>query len=152
MSNILQYKGYRATIVYRAEDCILYGKIEGIKDLVNFQATSTEDVEKEFHCAVDDYLALCAELGEEPDKPYSGTFNVRVTTKLHRDAAMFAIDHGMTLNQVVETAMEKYIDGSDARKVEITVNVNAKDSVQIPHAFTEKLTSNMFVPKQYAMN
>ena len=109
MNNVLRYKGYRSVITYRAEERILYGKIEGIKDLVNFQADNAADIEKEFHSAVDDYLSLCEKLGCEPDKPYSGTFNVRVPAKLHRATAMYAIDHGMTLNEVVETAMEKYI-------------------------------------------
>ena len=28
----------------------------------------------DFHCAVDDYIELCASEGKEPEKPYKGSF------------------------------------------------------------------------------
>ena len=59
MKNILQYKGYFTKIEYSVEDRLLYGKIEGIKDLVNFESESVEEIEQEFKNAVDDYFGLC---------------------------------------------------------------------------------------------
>ena len=56
--NILEYKGYYTKILYSVKDHVLYGKIEGIRDLVNFESESIENIEQEFHSAVDDYLAL----------------------------------------------------------------------------------------------
>ena len=47
MKNILQYKGYFTKIEYSVEDRLLYGKIEGIKDLVNFESESVEEIEQE---------------------------------------------------------------------------------------------------------
>lgn len=52
----LSYKGYSAQPEYSAEDCIFYGKILGISDLVDFQSENAKNLEKEFHNAVDDYL------------------------------------------------------------------------------------------------
>lgn len=69
MSNKLEYKGYYTEINYSAENSILYGKIEGINDLVNFQSDNAKDIEKEFHNAVDDYLLFCKVLGQVPNKP-----------------------------------------------------------------------------------
>ena len=54
MKNILQYKGYFTKIEYSVEDRLLYGKIEGIKDLVNFESENVEEIEQEFKNAVDD--------------------------------------------------------------------------------------------------
>lgn len=68
MKNLLQYKGYSTKIEYSAEDQLFYGKIEDIKDLVNFESKDADQIEQEFHNAVDDYLELCKELGKEPDK------------------------------------------------------------------------------------
>lgn len=68
MSNLLEYKGYHAKIEYDTEDHSLRGKIEGIRDLVNFESDNTLSIEEEFHNAVDDYLDFCAEIGKEPDK------------------------------------------------------------------------------------
>ena len=105
MNNILEYKGYYTKIEYSAEDQVLFGKIEGIKDLVNFECDNPADVEKEFHSAVDDYLALCKDLGENPDKPYKGVFNIRISPELHRKAAIAADKNGETLNAFVSNAI-----------------------------------------------
>ena len=104
-SNILEYKGYYTKIEYSAEDKVLFGKIEGISDLVNFESESSETIENEFHAAVDDYLAFCKDLGKDPDKPYKGMFNVRVSPELHRMAAITADKRGETLNAFVAQAI-----------------------------------------------
>lgn len=70
MNYIPEYKGYHTKVEYSVEDQVFYGKIEGIKDFVNFESDSLGTVEEEFHKAVDDYLALCEDLGESPGKPY----------------------------------------------------------------------------------
>ncbi len=118
MNNVLEYKGYLTKIEYSTADHVLYGKIEGIKDLVNFESDSIEDIEEEFHCAVDDYLQLCEELGECPDKAYSGTFNVRMSPELHRQLAMQAIKSGETLNRTVERAVKAYVENTTNQRVE----------------------------------
>lgn len=115
MNNILKYKGYVTRVEYSVEDHVLYGKIEGIKDLVNFESDSVEKIEHEFQCAVDDYLAMCEELGEQPDKAYSGTFNVRISPLLHRKLAMQAFEEDETLNSTVEKALEMYL-GQETNK------------------------------------
>ena len=115
MKNILEYKGYYTKIEYSAEDRLLYGKIEGIKDLVNFESAQPEKIEEEFHSAVDDYLALCEELGQSPDRSYSGTFNVRVSPALHRSLALEAYKRGETLNSTVESALRAYVGRNHPR-------------------------------------
>lgn len=118
MKNVLEYKGYLTRIEYSVEDRVLYGKIEGIKDLVNFESDSIDKIEYEFHCAVDDYLEMCKELGESPDKAYSGTFNVRIHPTLHRKIAMMAFKQGETLNSTVEKAIAAYMDDTTSQRVE----------------------------------
>lgn len=65
---LLKYKGYTARPEYSAEDHIFYGTILEISDMVDFQAENAEDLENEFHKAVDDYLAFCAEIGKIPQR------------------------------------------------------------------------------------
>ena len=60
--NILKYKNYFTKIEYSAEDQVLYGKIEGIKDLVNFESEDLNRIEQAFHDAVDDYVLFCKTL------------------------------------------------------------------------------------------
>ena len=83
-SNVLEYKGYYTRIEYDTEGLVLRGKIEGINDLVTFECEDTKKVEEEFHKAVDEYLNFCKEVGKTPEKEYKGTFNIRISPKLHK--------------------------------------------------------------------
>lgn len=112
-SGVLRYKGYYAKPVYDPEDQIIYGKILGIDDLVDFYTETAKDVELEFHKAVDEYLSFCQEVGKIPQKAYSGTFNIRITEELHRDAAICAQTKGITLNAFVESAIKNAVEKED---------------------------------------
>lgn len=82
----------------------------GIDDLIDFYSDSAKEIENEFHAAVDDYLAFCEEVGKQPQKEFSGTFNVRVSSELHRRAAQKAQEESVPLNRVVESALEEYLE------------------------------------------
>ncbi|WP_294759258.1 type II toxin-antitoxin system HicB family antitoxin [uncultured Gemmiger sp.] len=112
-NGVLRYKGYYAKPAYDPEDQIIYGKILGIDDLVNFYSETAKDVEEEFHKAVDDYIEFCKEIGKPPQKAYSGTFNVRVSEELHREASLCAQTKGMTLNSYVEQAIKMSVEQED---------------------------------------
>ena len=105
MNDILQYKGYYASLHFSSEDDVFYGKLLGIDDLVNFEGASVKELKKAFHEAVEDYLVTCEELGKEPNKTYKGSFNVRVSTDLHKAAAVFAAINNISLNDFVRTAI-----------------------------------------------
>jgi predicted HicB family RNase H-like nuclease len=84
---------------------VFYGKLLGIDDLVNFGGASVKELKKAFYESVDDYLETCKELGKEPNKTYKGTFNVRITTDLHKAAAVYASIHNISLNDFVGAAI-----------------------------------------------
>lgn len=113
-NGVLRYKGYCAKPEYDPEDGIVYGKILGIDDLVDFYSDSAKEVEEEFHKAVDDYIVFCEEIGKEPQKSYSGTFNIRISAELHREAALCAQIEGKTLNSFVERAISAAVDRRNA--------------------------------------
>lgn len=58
----MEYKGYIAKVEFSIEDNCFHGRIVGIADLVTFEADSTDEIEKEFHAAVDSYLVFCSEI------------------------------------------------------------------------------------------
>lgn len=103
---MLEYKDYYAEIEYSAADKLLFGKISGIPDLVMFDADNANEIENSFHAAVDDYLEMCERIGKEPNKPYRGSFNVRITPELHRKAVRKANMQGLSLNEFVEKSIE----------------------------------------------
>lgn len=108
-SDMMRYKDYRAIISYDEEDRIFFGEVFGISDSLNFHGRSIDELEKAFHDSVENYLELCKKIGKNPQKEYSGTFNVRITPYLHEKAAEYAANNGITLNQVVSRAMEVFL-------------------------------------------
>lgn len=106
MSDILEYKSYYATIDFSAEDEVFYGKIIGINDLVSFEGTTVAELKDAFYEAVEDYLETCEALGKEPEKTYKGSFNVRISSELHRKAARRATLQKMSLNDFVRYAID----------------------------------------------
>ena len=54
---ILTYKGLEANIGYNEESGVLYGKIEGIDELVEFEGETVAEITEEFHREADIYLA-----------------------------------------------------------------------------------------------
>ena len=66
-NKILKYKGYYTEIVFGSNTKTVRGKIEGIKDLIDFETDDLSKIEKEFHLAVDEYLRFCKEVGKKPN-------------------------------------------------------------------------------------
>lgn len=109
MEKMLEYKGYYGTVNYSLEDQVLYGKIVGINGLLSYEGETIKDLEEDFHGVIDEYLADCKAEGIKPQKPYKGTFNIRITPDLHRDLALAAEKKGETLNKMVGQALEEYL-------------------------------------------
>lgn len=114
MRNYLEYKGYQGSVEYSAEDGILHGRVLANRSVFSYEGADVESLKRDFEAAVDDYLELCQERGTEPEKPYKGSFNVRVASDLHRRAALYADTHDSNLNTVVAEALESYLKAMDA--------------------------------------
>ena len=109
MSQTLKYRGYDGSVLYSAEDRLLHGRILGIRDMVSFDGTGVKSIEKNFRGAVDEYLEFCKAEGKTPDVPFKGNFNVRVPQDLHQRAALYAEEHEVKLNAVVQDALREYL-------------------------------------------
>jgi len=105
MSDLLSYKNYNGTVEYSREDNCLFGKVIGIKSLLSYEGNSVQELEKDFQNMIDKYLKDCEERNVPPEQPYKGTFNVRISPELHRNIAVYAIEHGKSLNAAVEEAI-----------------------------------------------
>ena len=105
--NTLFYKDYTGSVSYSAEDEVFYGKIEHIHDLITFESDNAHELKQAFKEAVDDYVAFCKEKGVEPEKPFKGSFNVRLKPSLHKRAYMKAMQSGISLNKFIESTLEK---------------------------------------------
>ena len=102
---MMNYKGYIGTVEYDDENHVFTGSVINVRSVITFQGSTVDEIEKEFRASVDDYLEWCTEDGVEPDKPYSGKFNVRFSPELHRQAAVGAKELGISLNSFVEKSV-----------------------------------------------
>ena len=116
---MMEYKGYHATFNYDAEDNLLIGKVHGLSDSLNFHGSSIEELTSMFHQSVDNYLDICKKIGKNPEKEYSGTFNVRLPSTLHRMVAETALSNGETINSIIKTAVEEYLRKDETTTVQL---------------------------------
>ena len=103
---MMKYKGYIGRVEFDDEQHIFTGEVVNTRDVITFQGSSVRELETEFEKSVDDYLAWCKQDGVEPEKPYSGKFNVRFAPSTHERAAVEAKRQGVSLNRFVEMSVE----------------------------------------------
>lgn len=113
----VKHKGYEGSVEIDLERNVCRGKILFINDLVTYEAADIKSIQKEFEAAVDDYLETCEQLGRSPSKSYKGSFNVRISPDVHRQAAMTAYRHGLSLNDYVGKAILNELKGAHANPV-----------------------------------
>ena len=94
----MQYKGYLARILFDEESNIFHGEVINIRDIVTFQGKSVDELKKAFEESIEDYLNFCAERKEEPDKPFSGRFTIRLSPEQHRKVIIAAEKAGKDLD------------------------------------------------------
>lgn len=118
--NNLTYKGYTGTIEASIEDGCLHGQLLFITDVITYEGNTVDDIRTSFEEAVDHYLAYCQDTGKPANKPYSGTFNVRVGQELHRKAVEVAYHQGITLNDFIAQSIKNAIEKNDVIRLEHT--------------------------------
>ncbi len=106
---MMEYKGYFGKVVFDDEANIFHGEVINLRDVVTFQGETVEELRKAFHESVDDYLDFCTVRGEEPEKPYSGKFVVRVDPELHKIISIQARKKGKSLNSWIHDTLSKIV-------------------------------------------
>jgi len=106
----MTYKDYHGTVTYDDEAEIFHGEVMDLRDVVTFQGRSVEELKIAFRESVDDYLEFCQERGEEPDKPYSGKFVLRVDPQLHRQLSLLSSTEGTSLNRWVVDRLSNIVE------------------------------------------
>jgi len=109
----MEYKGYYAQVIFDENDNVFHGEVINLRDVITFEGETVDELRQAFQNSVDDYLEFCAERGENPEKPYSGKFVVRVNPELHKRVAVEARKRGVSINSLVGEALSRVIDKND---------------------------------------
>ena len=112
---MMEYKGYIGRVEYDDDAEIFHGEVINTRDVITFQGASVTALRKAFRDSVEDYLAFCKERGEQPEKPFSGQFLLRVGADLHRRINLAAALSGKSLNAWVKDQLEKDVDLTSTR-------------------------------------
>lgn len=107
----LEYKGYTGSIEYSKEDKLFYGKVLGINSLISYEGETGPDLEQDFIESIDEYLSDCDEMKLKPEKPFKGSFNVRIPSELHKEAALKAQELKTSLNSFVSESIRTRLLG-----------------------------------------
>lgn len=109
-----KHRGYLGKVEFDDEAAIFHGEVINTRDMITFQGKSVAELKKAFRESVDDYLAFCAERGEEPDKPFSGQFVARISPELHRKVSLAASMTGKSLNAWVAEQLATAVESGAA--------------------------------------
>ena len=91
------------------EDEMFFGRVLGIRSLISYEGDNAKDLIADFHNSVDEYLKWCEDEGRKPEKAYKGSFNIRISPKLHKQLVICAMSHDMTLNGYIQEILEKAV-------------------------------------------
>lgn len=108
---MMEYKGYIGKVEIDEEAGILHGEVINVRDVITFEGRTVEELQQAFRDSVEDYLEFCSQRGEDPEKPFSGKFVIRVPAELHRKAYIKAklVDKSLNnwVTEVIETAVRE---------------------------------------------
>lgn len=128
--NTFSYKSFEGSMEVSAEDQCLYGEVLFIKDTIVYHGATFQELEAAFRIAVDDYIQDCAALNRDPNKPFSGSFNIRIGSELHRSLALFSFKKNISINNAVTQAVEMIIS-NEAEKETIGFYKTTIEKVEI---------------------
>jgi len=106
-NNLLSYKGFYGSVNFSAADEVFYGKVEGVHDLVSFEGATVKELKQDFQKAVEDYILFCKKKGNPVQKSLMGSFNIRIKPDIHQRAAIVALQKNISLNHLVQQAIER---------------------------------------------
>ena len=109
---VLKYKNFIGSVEYSETDKILFGKVQGIRGLIAYEGQNVEEIEQDSRAGIEENLEICKEKGIEPQKSFTGTFNVRIPSDTHSMAVVKAQELGINLNTFVKYAIEEKLQTS----------------------------------------
>ena len=108
--NMMEIDGYKAKIEYDPDLDQFRGEILGLNGSADFYGKTPAALRKEFKNSLKIFLEVCKEEGINPTKDYSGKFNLRIPSKLHREIAARAAAADKSINQFVSEILKRSVN------------------------------------------
>jgi predicted HicB family RNase H-like nuclease len=104
--NVLKIDGHDAVIFYDPDIDMFRGEFVGLNGGADFYATTVPKLKAEGARSLREFLAICKERSIDPNKKFSGTFNVRVGKQKHQALAIMAAARGVSMNTLIDQAID----------------------------------------------
>jgi len=105
----MKYKGYHGEVFYDEDLKLFSGRVANAKAVGTFYGNKVEDLENAFRETVDCYLEFCKEKEVEPEKPFSGKFNLRLNPDMHRYLYFSAKSRNKSINSLIVDFISEHI-------------------------------------------
>ncbi len=109
MSDLMEYKGFKARVEYSADDEVFFGRLLGIEDTVTFEGKTVRELKKDMKEAVDFHIEICEKQSKPVKKPYSGKVLFRLPSDLHAKIAETAARKGKSINEWGKEILESAV-------------------------------------------
>ena len=106
---MMTHRGHQAKVEFDYDAGVFHGEVINTRDVIFFEGTTVDELIKEFRFSIDDYLAMCAERGQEPDRPYSGKVALRMSSETHQAATTAAQAEEKSLNAWLADTIERAV-------------------------------------------
>lgn len=107
---MMEYKGYIGHVEFDDEAEIFHGEVINTRDVITFQGKTVNEIKQAFRDSVEDYLEYCAKLGQEPEKPFTGKFMLRIPPDLHRKIYVAAKQSGESINAWIKEQLTHSVE------------------------------------------
>lgn len=106
---MIEYRGYVARVEFEETADVFHGRVinSGPYPIATFESTRASSLRAEFERSIEEYLAVCAEEGVAPKKPFSGKLNLRLGSELHAAVAVSAQRDGVSINSWIVDILRK---------------------------------------------
>lgn len=141
---LLRHRGYSGNAEVSIVDGCVHGQILHIDDTITYEGQTVPDLQSAFHGAVDRYLEHCQSVGKSPNRPYSGTLNVRIGPDRHRMLSEHAGNAGINLNEAICRAVDLLVIANSGHEISQSADavggrivvLETRSAVGLPTPFT----------------
>ncbi|KAF0217346.1 MAG: HicB family [Geobacteraceae bacterium] len=107
---MMEYKGYIGHVEFDDDAEIFHGEVINTRDVITFQGKTVDEIKQAFRDSVEDYLEYCAKLGQQPEKPFTGKFMLRIPPDLHRKIYVAAKQSGESINAWIKEQLAHSVE------------------------------------------
>jgi predicted HicB family RNase H-like nuclease len=79
-------------------------------NLISYEGNTASELYVDFKYAVDSYLDYCQRNDIKPRKGYNGVLNIRIPAEIHGKIAMYAENHGTSINAFIRDSIERRLE------------------------------------------